>query len=87
MKTKVLKPWLKLDAIAEDEATKEFFGIIKCRDLDGGVRRVTLPLADLDDRKALVKKLTNLGAYFSKMEAKNKCALDKLLLASARRNA
>jgi putative DNA primase/helicase len=81
MKTRVLKPWLKLDAIAEDEATKEFFGIIKCRDLDGGVRRVTLPLADLDDRKALVKKLTNLGAYFSKMEAKNKCALDKLLLA------
>ena len=42
---------------------------------------MTLPLADLDDRKALVKKLTNLGAYFSKMEAKNKCALDKLLLA------
>ena len=42
---------------------------------------MTLPLADLDDRKALVKKLTNLGAFFSKMEAKNKCALDKLLAA------
>ena len=42
---------------------------------------MTLPLADLDNRKALVKKLTNLGAYFSKMEAKNKCALDKLLAA------
>ena len=81
MKTKTFETLLKLDAIAEDEATKEFFGIIKCRDLDGGVRCVTLPLADLDDRKALVKKLTNLGAYFSKMEAKNKCALDKLLAA------
>ena len=79
MKTSVLKPWFNLVAIAEDEATKEFFGIIKCRDLDGGVRRVTLPLADLDDRKALVKKLTNLGAYFSNMEFKNKCALDEFL--------
>ena len=79
MKSTVLKPWFNLVAIAEDEATKEFFGIIKCRDLDGGVRRVTLPLADLDDRKALVKKLTNFGACFSKMEAKNKRALDELL--------
>ena len=32
MKTRVLKPWLKLDAIAEDEATKEFFAIIEFRD-------------------------------------------------------
>ena len=79
MKTKILKPWFKLVAIAEDEATKEFFAIIEYRDLDGGVRRVTLPLADLDDRKALVKKLKNFGAYFSKMETKNKCALDKLM--------
>jgi hypothetical protein len=81
MKSKVLKPWFKLVAIAENEATKEFFGIIRCRDLDGGVRRVTLPIADLDSRKALVKTLKNLGVYFSDKEVKNKRALDKLLAA------
>jgi putative DNA primase/helicase len=79
MKNTVLKPWFKLVAIAEDEATKEFFGIIKCRDLDGGVRRVTLPLADLDNRKALVKTLKNLGVYFSDKDSENERALDKLL--------
>jgi putative DNA primase/helicase len=79
MKTTVSKPSLKLIAIAEDEATKEFFAIIKCRDLDGGMRSVTLPLADLNHRKALAKTLTNLGAYFSNMESKNKRALDELL--------
>ena len=79
MKTTVSKPSLKLIAIAEDEATREFFAIIKCRDLDGGMRSVTVPLADLNHRKALAKTLTNLGAYFSNMESKNKRALDKLL--------
>jgi Domain of unknown function (DUF927) len=79
MKTTTLRPYLKLIAIAEDEATKEFFAIIKCRDLDGGMRSVTLPLADLNNRKALAKTLTNLGAYFSNMESKNKRALDELL--------
>jgi putative DNA primase/helicase len=79
MKTKTLRPCLQLVAIAEDEATKEFFAIIKCRDLDGGMRSVTLPLAELNNRKALAKTLTNLGAYFSNMESKNKRALDELL--------
>jgi putative DNA primase/helicase len=79
MKTKVLKPLFKLIAIAEDEATHEFFAILNCRDRDGGMRRIPIPLAELDDRKALVKKLTNLGVYFSHIEAKNKRALDKLL--------
>jgi hypothetical protein len=81
MNTKPLRPCFKLVAIAEDEATKEFVAIIKFRDRDGGMRRVDLPLADLDNRKALTKTLTNLGAYFSDMEAKNKGALDKLLAA------
>jgi putative DNA primase/helicase len=81
MKTTVLRPYLKLIAIAEDEATKAFFTIIECRDLDGGMRPITLPLADLDNRKALVKTLKNLGVYFSDKEVKNKRALDKLLAA------
>jgi putative DNA primase/helicase len=76
---KPLLPYLKLIAIAEDEATEEFFAIIKCRDLDGGMRPVTLPLADLDNRKALAKTLTNFGVYFANEEGKNKRALDKLL--------
>jgi putative DNA primase/helicase len=79
MSIKALRPYFKLVAIAEDEATHEFFAIIKYRDVDGGVRRVNIPVADLDNRKALAKTLTNLGAYFSHMEAKNKRALDKLI--------
>jgi hypothetical protein len=78
-KDKVLRPRFKLVAIAEDEATKEFFANIRYRDLDGGVRRVSLPLADLDDRKALVKTLKNLGAYFSSKQPANERALAKLL--------
>jgi putative DNA primase/helicase len=79
MKTKTLRPRLQLVAIAEDEATKEFFAIIEYRDVDGGLRHVNLPVADLDNRKALTKTLKNLGAYFSNMETKNKRALDKLI--------
>jgi hypothetical protein len=79
MKTKTLRPCLQLVAIAEDEATNEFFAIIEYRDVDGGLRHVNLPVADLDNRKALTKTLKNLGAYFSNMETKNKRALDKLI--------
>jgi putative DNA primase/helicase len=79
MNNKTLRPCFKLVAIAEDEATHEFFAIIKYRDVDGGVRWVNIPVADLDNRKALTKTLKNLGAYFSNMEAKNKRALDKLI--------
>jgi putative DNA primase/helicase len=74
-----IRPWFSLVAIAEDEATHEFFAIIKYRDLDGNVRRVILPRADLDNRKALDKTLKNLGAYFSSKTGENKRALDKLL--------
>ena len=78
-KDKVLRPWFKLVAVAEDEATGEFFAVIKYRDLDGRVRRVSLPLADLDGTKALVKKLKNLGAYFSGKRSADERALAKLL--------
>ena len=44
---------------------------------------MTLPLADLDNRKALAKTLTNFGAYFSNIETKNKRALDKLIASQA----
>jgi hypothetical protein len=80
-KDKVLRPWFKLVAIAEDEGTCEFFAVIKYRDLDGRVRRVILPRADIDDRKGLTKTLKNLGAHFSKLEEENENALDKLMAA------
>jgi putative DNA primase/helicase len=79
MKTKALRPWLRMVAIAEDKATKEFFAIMKYRDVDGGVRRVSLPLADLDDTKVLVARLKNLGAHFSSDDQANKRAVTKLV--------
>ncbi len=80
-KDRVLRPRFKLVAVAEDEATGEFFSVIKYRDLDGRVRRVILPRADLDDRKSLTKRLKNLGAHFSELEEENENALDKLMAA------
>jgi hypothetical protein len=62
MQNHTLRPYLKLVAIAEDEATHEFLADIKFRDRDGNMRRVNLPLAELDNRKALVKTLTNRSA-------------------------
>jgi len=58
-----LRPMLKLLATAEDEATREFFAVIKYRDIYGSVRGVHLPLAELKEPKTLEKLLTNAGAY------------------------
>jgi Domain of unknown function (DUF927) len=85
MKTKPLRPKLRLVAIAEDEATQQFLAVIKFCDRDGNMRRVNLPLAELDDRKALVKTLTNLGAYFDDDPQANEASLQKLI--SARHDA
>jgi hypothetical protein len=81
MKKKVLRPKLRLGAIAEDEATQQFLAVIEFHDRDGNMRRVNLPLAELDDRKALVKTLTNHGAYFADDQQANELALGKLLSA------
>jgi putative DNA primase/helicase len=81
MKKKVLRPKLRLRAIAEDEATQQFLAVIEFRDRDGNMRRVNLPLAELDDRRALVKTLTNHGAYFADDQQANELALGKLLSA------
>src|ERR1700730_1484699 len=79
MQNHTLRPYLKLVAIAEDEATHEFLANIKFRDRDGNMRRVNLPLAELDNRKALVKTLTNLGAYFGTDQQANERGLRKLI--------
>ena len=79
MKTKALKPLLKLVAIAEDEAAHEFLAVIKFRDRDGNMRGVNLPLAELDNRKVLIKTLTNLGAYFKTDQQANERAVRKMM--------
>src|ERR1700737_3462671 len=79
MKNKLMLPKLRLVAIAEDEATSKFLAVIKFRDRDGKVRRINLPLAKLDDRKALIKTLTNSGADFAIDQQRNERALRKLL--------
>jgi putative DNA primase/helicase len=79
MEKKVRRPKLRLLAIAEDEATEQFLAVIKFRDHDGNMRRVNLPLAELDNRKALVNTLTNHGAFFANDQRANERALQKLM--------
>src|SRR5258708_83435 len=79
MKKKALRPKFRLLAIAEDEATQRFLAVIKFRDRDGNMRRVSLPLAELDNRKPLAETLTNLGAYFGGNQQANERALQKLI--------
>jgi hypothetical protein len=81
-KDQILRPQFTLIAIAEDEATREFFAVVKYRDLYGRGRRVILPRADLDDIKNLTRTLKNLGAHFSKLETENQKALEKLMTAN-----
>jgi putative DNA primase/helicase len=65
------KTKLTLIATAEDEATKEFFAVIKYRDIHGCLRRVHVPLAELKESKTLEKLLTNAGALFSQDQEEN----------------
>jgi putative DNA primase/helicase len=66
---------LTVVATAEDRASGEFFAVIKYRDIYGGVRRVQVSLAELNDTKALKKLLANAGAYFSEDDEENLEAL------------
>jgi putative DNA primase/helicase len=72
---KQMEPKLTLLATAEDQASGEFFAAIKYRDIYGGVRRVQVSLAELNDLKAMKKLLTNAGAYFSEDDEENLDAL------------
>src|SRR6266404_8529377 len=79
MKKRSRKPMrIKLDAVAENEATNEFLAVIEFRDIDGKSRQLMLPRSDLDDMKALRKTLTNAGCYFSQKQARSKAALADL---------
>jgi putative DNA primase/helicase len=73
--TKQMGPKLTLLATAEDQASGEFFAVIKYRDIYGGVRRVQVSLTELNDLKAMKRLLTNAGAYFSEDDEENLDAL------------
>src|SRR5262249_30623089 len=55
-----------------------FFAIIRFRDINGKLRTLIQPLAELDDLKALEKTLKNAGCRFSARQNKNYSALKKL---------
>jgi hypothetical protein len=63
MKMRKLKQELKLVAIAEDLATREFLAVIRYRNVKGLRKKIHVPLARLDDPKALRELLSNAGAY------------------------
>jgi putative DNA primase/helicase len=56
-------PQLKLVAIAEDEATREFIAIIDFRDINGQIRRLEQPKSSLRKIGHLKDALDNAGAY------------------------
>jgi Domain of unknown function (DUF927) len=63
MKSKRRKsPYLKLVAIAEDEATREFVAVIDFRDINGQIRRLEQPKSSLRKIDYLKEALDNAGA-------------------------
>ncbi|MDQ2081530.1 DUF927 domain-containing protein [Xanthobacteraceae bacterium Astr-EGSB] len=52
----------KLIAIAEDERTKKFFGVIKFTDVYERTRTLLVNRADLDNKKSIAETLKNSGA-------------------------
>jgi hypothetical protein len=71
-------PHLKLVAIAEDEATREFIAVIEFRDIDGHIRRFVQPKYSLRKIGELREALDNAGAYLSTSETDNCKAIQAL---------
>jgi hypothetical protein len=59
---KAAKPTFKLIAIAEDERTKKFFGVIGFTDVYEKTRSLLVNRADLDNKKLVIETLKNSGA-------------------------
>ena len=66
-KTPRKSPYIKLVAIAEDEATREFIAVIKFRDIDGQIRRIEQPRSTLRKIEKLKEALDDAGACLSTM--------------------
>ena len=73
---------LKLVAIAEDEATREFIAIIKFRDINGQIRRLEQPKSSLRKMDQLREALDNAGAYLSTNDKENTDAIRALSLSA-----
>lgn len=71
-------PNLKLIAIAEDEATREFTVVIEFRDIDGQIRQIEQPKSALREVGALRQALDNAGADLSLKDSVNRSAIQKL---------
>jgi hypothetical protein len=71
---------LKLVAIAEDEATREFIAIIEFRDINGQIRRLEQPKSSLRKIDQLNEALDNAGAYLSTNDKENHDAIRALHL-------
>jgi Domain of unknown function (DUF927) len=73
---------LKLVAIAEDEATREFIAIIEFRDINGQIRRLEQPKSSLRKIDQLNEALDNGGAYLSTNDKENRDAIRALSLSA-----
>ena len=73
---------LRLVAIAEDEATREFVAIIKFRDINGQIRRLEQPKSSLRKIDQLKEALDNAGAYLSTNDKENTDAIRALSLSA-----
>ena len=73
---------LKLVAIAEDEATREFIAIIDFRDINGHIRRLEQPKSSLRKIDQLKEALDNAGAYLSTNDKENTDAIRALSLSA-----
>jgi putative DNA primase/helicase len=72
-------PKFELVAIADDEKTEKFFGVIEFTDVDGKRRTLQVSRADLDDRKQLLAELKNAGARLSPSTVTNDHAIDAMM--------
>ena len=77
-KTPRKSPYIKLVAIAEDEATRGFIAVMKFRDIDGQIRRIEQPRSTLRKIEKLKEALDDAGACLSSDDRKNYDAIRAL---------
>ena len=75
-------PHLKLIAIAEDEATREFTAVIEFRDIDGQIRRIEQPKSSLRKINELREALEDAGADISSNGRGNDAEIQALFIAA-----
>ena len=71
-------PYVKLVAIAEDEATSEFTAVIEFRDIDGQIRRIEQPKSNLRKTKRIKEALDNAGAHLTSNNTESRNVISSL---------